>query len=466
MSTITCYAFSAFAQTGSLKVGVDQRSITPLEAKFPHYRGTSTGVHDSLFTKTVVFQDGSKSAAIVICDLLWISRDLSSEVRQHASIATGIPFENILISATHSHTTPAYDDNIRVLNQELRNTEDYPSNPDPYQIWLAKQLIESIQQAYNQLAPVRIRHATTIVPNIAFNRRFILANGQVQMNPGVNNPKAIRTAGQADPTLHLLLFERISDKVTIGSFSNFAVHSDTFGGTLFSADYPGIIAQHLQGKYGQNFVSIFGLGTAGDLNHVDVKNPTNKLTTQLIGDKLGSALLNLSTKTAPVVPQMVAASTTLYAPLQAYSAEELAFAYSNQATLYPDTPFLTKRRKLKIRSLEQMRTQEAIPPTIASEPWHIPLDIQVFTFGKEIAIVGLPGEVFADLGLMLKKQSPYKHTIIIELTNTHIAYVPTREAFKQGSYETINSRLQPGGGELMVQTALALLKELHTNQPK
>jgi hypothetical protein len=82
------------------------------------------------------------------------------------------------------------------------------------------------------------------------------------------------------------------------------------------------------------------------------------------------------------------------------------------------------------------------------------------TFGKDVAIVGLPGEVFADLGLSLKKQSPFKHTIIIELTNSHIAYVPTLEAFKQGSYETINSRLQPGGGEQMVETALTLLQEI------
>ncbi|HLT93287.1 MAG TPA: hypothetical protein VKZ56_01940, partial [Membranihabitans sp.] len=72
-------------------------------------------------------------------------------------------------------------------------------------------------------------------------------------------------------------------------------------------------------------------------------------------------------------------------------------------------------------------------------------------------IVGLPGEVFVELGLDIKNRSPYKYTFVIELTNTHIAYVPTREAFDRGGYETINSRLAPGGGEMMVESAVKLL---------
>lgn len=74
--------------------------------------------------------------------------------------------------------------------------------------------------------------------------------------------------------------------------------------------------------------------------------------------------------------------------------------------------------------------------------------------------MGLPGELFVEHSLAIKEASPFKTTLVIELTNSHIAYVPTRKAFSQGSYEIINSRLAPGGGEMMVDSAVRLLNEL------
>ena len=69
--------------------------------------------------------------------------------------------------------------------------------------------------------------------------------------------------------------------------------------------------------------------------------------------------------------------------------------------------------------------------------------------------------MFVDLGLAIKENSPYENTIVVELTHSHIAYVPTKEAFTRGGYETINSRLAPGGGELLAETAIELLKEMN-----
>jgi neutral ceramidase len=55
--------------------------------------------------------------------------------------------------------------------------------------------------------------------------------------------------------------------------------------------------------------------------------------------------------------------------------------------------------------------------------------------------------VFVDLGLGIKKASPFKRTLVIELSNDNPADIPTEKAFKEGSYETVNSRIVPGGGE-------------------
>ena len=77
-----------------------------------------------------------------------------------------------------------------------------------------------------------------------------------------------------------------------------------------------------------------------------------------------------------------------------------------------------------------------------------------------MAIVTLPGEVFVEFGLQIKLNSPFKTTIVVELANDAPGYIPTKKAFVEGGYETINSRVAPGGGEQMVEAAISLLNEL------
>ena len=75
------------------------------------------------------------------------------------------------------------------------------------------------------------------------------------------------------------------------------------------------------------------------------------------------------------------------------------------------------------------------------------------------------GEVFVDLGIAIKTASPFKTTLVIELTNDGPGYIPTRRAFAEGSYETVNSRVKPGGGEMLVETAIELLTDLADDAP-
>ncbi len=92
--------------------------------------------------------------------------------------------------------------------------------------------------------------------------------------------------------------------------------------------------------------------------------------------------------------------------------------------------------------------------------WLLPLEIHVFHLNDQTAIVTLPGEVFAELGMDLKKRSPFANTIVIELANADIRYVPTLRAFAEGDYEPIQSRMAPGAGEKLVEEALRMLHQM------
>ncbi len=462
---IFCFTSRSFAQGVVFLAGASSVNITPPLA-YPHYRGESTGAHDSLYAKALVIKQGDMTVALVICDLLWVERSLSSSARLQISEKTGIPYSNIIIAGTHTHNGPAYHPNIRELTGTLRQPfdEDKPSAvKDPYLDNLIVQIAGSVIIAHKSLEKVQIETGAGLADGISFNRRFIMKDGKAVFNPGVGNKEAILPAGPVDPQVGILTLRKVSDNSPIAVLSNFGVHADTFGGSTFSADYPGTLAQALNSAIGKGCISIFATGPCGDLNHVNVQgDKTKRLSTKDIGVHLSNAIIK-------EIPSLKKAENSIlsmrsqfvYAPLQEYTHAELTWANDESAKpLHNESAFLERRRRLKIRSLERLRRTEAIAPTVEREGWKLPLEVQVIGIGTDLAIVGLPGEVFVELGLAIKKSSPFRTTLIIELTNSHIAYVPTRKAFSQGSYETINSRLAPGGGEMMVQAAINMLNEI------
>lgn len=452
------------SQDPALQGGVAQIDITP-PVGYPHYRGFGTAVDDPLYVKAFVLQQGAMKWAVAVCDLLWIERELSAEVRLQAAERTGIPFEHILLTATHTHTSPAYHPNIFELNKHRRE-HDGPAEEaiaqGRYPEVLRDRIVEALVAAHDSAVPVTLGTATGRITDLSFNRRFLLADGKVRTNAGRGNRSIVKAAGPIDPEVQAILIERREDGALLGAVSNFAVHSDTYGSSAFSADYPGVLARRLAEELGDGVVSIFLPGASGDLNHVDVRKDAERLTTERIGGRLAEEVARLKGRMEAVgTPRLGASSEFVYAPLQSYGEAERIWANDPEAApKYGETGLFQLRRPMKIRSLERIRESEAIPPTIESEPWTLPVEVQVFRLGEEAAVVGIPGEVFAELGLAVKAASPFKTTMVVELTNVHIAYLPTRAAFAQGGYETLNSRLAPGGGELLVESAIRQLRAL------
>jgi neutral ceramidase len=91
----------------------------------------------------------------------------------------------------------------------------------------------------------------------------------------------------------------------------------------------------------------------------------------------------------------------------------------------------------------------------------IDAEVDVVSLGRDLAWVGLPGEIFVELGMAIKHASPFRYTIVNELSNDRIHYVPDRKAFAEGNYEVVNSLCAPGGGEALVDAATRLLIEAY-----
>jgi hypothetical protein len=84
----------------------------------------------------------------------------------------------------------------------------------------------------------------------------------------------------------------------------------------------------------------------------------------------------------------------------------------------------------------------------------------VIALGDDLAWVAVPGELFAELGMEIKRRSPFKYTIIVEQANGSVGYVPTKRAYAEGNYEPTTARCAAGSGEMIVERAAKLLNQL------
>ena len=440
---------AAAAQDAPFQVGLAEIDITPpvgyrMDGYF--YERLNTGQRDPLKAKAVVFRQGETRGALVVCDLIGVPQTLTNEVRTLASARTGIPAANIAISATHSHTGPLFaGERSRLFSERAAEK----SGKDPlaevkYPEMLRDRLVEVIVAASGRVSPAGMELARTEEDRVSFNRRFHMKDGTVRFNPGVRNPDIVRPAGPIDPDLPFLLFTK--DGKPAGSLTVFAVHADTVGGTEYSADYSGQLAAELRREFGDGFTSIFGLGTCGDINHIDVSG-ARRYDARLIGQQLAVRILSNRSRVAVEQPALAVLSTRVSLPLREVSEDQAKAARARRDQVGgKELPFLEQVDIVTTLDLIQRG------PALDAE-------IQVFRLNRDTAIVLLPGEVFVELGLSIKQASPFRHTLVIELANDNPAYIPTEKAFKEGSYETVNSRIVPGGGERLAEAAVELLKQ-------
>ena len=413
----------------------------------------STGTSNPLRAKALVLRQGDERAALVFCDIIGLSLDVSSRVRRQVAKQSGIPAANILIAATHSHTGPLYFGALRKYFHDLAVAKhgsdpyekvDYPSE-------LIAKIVKAITQADAAAKSVRLKAGVAEQKGLSFNRRFHMKNGTVRFNPGILNPDIVRVAGPIDPEVGIVFFNEAGNDSAAAALVNFTLHLDTVGGTRYAADYPYYLERALREEYGDEFVLLFGTGTCGDINHIDVTKK-ERLKTDFIGRTLGETVNAKEGSLETVAePALAVRSEIVQVPLQRYGREKVAWARESIKKVGSrELSFLKQVEAYKILAL-QMRRGETIG-----------LEVQVFRLSRDVAVVGLPGEVFVDLGLAIKHASPFATTLVIELCQDAPGYIPTKKAFAEGSYETVNSRIAPGGGEMMVKAAVRLLKELGT----
>lgn len=423
----------------SLHAGAVAQDITPPD--FPiSVNGNmadflAKSAHDPLHARCLVVSNGEASLAIVVCDSCMIPRELIDAARQRASVATGIPASNILISATHAHSCPTV-------------AGVFQSDPDPkYSQFLVEQIAAGIDRAFRRREPARIGWTAVDEPSQLFNRRWLVREGEtvddpfggrtdrVKMNPGYSNPQVDRPAGPVDPQVSVLSVQS-RDGRPIALLANYSLHYvGGVSGPVVSADYFGEfaarIARHVKGP--PAFVGIMSNGTSADVNNVNFSLKAGPKREPY--EQMGFV--------AEVVAQAVSKA---YGDIQYHDALPLRVKETEvELGVRLPSPDDLARAEKQLSDVTE-RPLKGLPLVYAREttllakyPRTVKARLQAIRIGS-LGIVSSPCETFTETGLAIKKQSPLKRTFTIELANGYNGYLPTPEQHQLGGYETWRAR--------------------------
>lgn len=448
------------------KAGFAEADITPdigMEMLGGYSKAFGRSIHDPCKVRAAVFDDGTNRVAIVGIDALLIERETVLSVRKQISERCGIPAGNIMIGASHSHSSgptgwvmPGEFDHASPLVQKLAYEISSTGNP-AYLQRVEKALVEAVCAANQSRSEVLCSFGSGREDSVAFNRRVRMKNGVSMSHPGKGNPDNVGYAAPIDPEVGVLGVWN-KDNQLKGVIVNYSCHATT-SPPGFSANWIYYLEKTIRGAMGADVPVVFVQGACGDITQVDNMslhaNFSGDDHARLVGGCVGAEAVKVLLRSARGDGGVVAARSRTWkikrripAPERVKESLDLVQKPQNEVG---HTKWIFAKEIVLLDALIQKSPEEEV-------------EVQVIQVGPA-AFVSNPAEYFVDFGLEIKRRSNFEFTWIVELANGCVGYVPTEEAFSQkgGGYETrltSYSNLEITAGRQFLETGLSLAREL------
>jgi hypothetical protein len=397
---------------------------------------TAQHVHDELHARCLVLDNGQEKLAIVVCDSCMLPQSILNEAKHLAHGHTGIPMDQMLISATHTHTAPT-------------STGVFQSEPNAgYGEFLAVRISDGIRRAVSNLAPAKVGWGVGSEPTQVFNRRWKMKEGTklvdpfgrtdyVRMNPPRASAELVEPAGPTDPQVGVLAL-RSADGQPLALLANYSLHyvGGVPGGHV-SADYFGAFARRIgellsAGGQDPPFVGILSNGTSGNINNVNFRETGEEQEPYVQMRKVAELVAAEAARVAGSID---------YHDWVPLAMREARLRLARRATPKDEVArakfILEKADGPALSGAEQIYARETV--LLNEYPPYVETIVQAMRIG-ELGIAASPCETFVETGLAIKAESPLKPTFTIELANDYRGYLPTAEHHKLGGYETWRAR--------------------------
>jgi neutral ceramidase len=416
------------SQSRTLLAGFGKVDITPkVPIPIAWHAGANKvydGIHDSVFIRAVVFSDGNSKAALIAADGSEFSSAFDDEIFARIEKEAGIPQNNILISATNTHSGPT----------NIYSGQDYTKSTLPevkiYSDGLKDKFIEAVKLAVKNLHPASIGTGRGQC-KMNINRRAPMPpNGYPWLG---KNPD-----GSCD---HEVMVLRVNDANgnLMGAYVNWPCQAAVMGpsSNQLTGDWPGATALSVEKGFGNKAVIVVTAGASADLNPLFGPEGTSFGTTSTSSDTYGYLLGKEVTRVLKEIKT------------------------SSFGTISASRKSITLPGKLSTRDMPGISwedTKKLKPGTFKPGP-DIEIRVSAIKIGPTV-FTGITGDVFHEIGFKIKEMSPYKNTFVVTHTNGWCGYIVTDKAYDEGGYETVSTRIMSGGEKVVTENLLEMIEKL------
>ena len=441
-----------------LEAGAAKRLITPpvggplLGIPERDLAGGSRGVHDELYARALVLDNGAVRVALVAVDLFAVPCELSQEIADNVSRKTGIPQDNVVLAASHTYSGPS-------VTKTLAGNE-------PDGDWLAVLVAEAtkaVRAASASKRPARAGVGVGQCP-ITLKRRMRASEMGTQM-PGTDVPAANAIPEPTDSDLGILRLTALDGK-TIAILVNFACQPFTVGrdgGFLFSADFPGVFAARVESAF-PGCVALFTNGAAADVVHRLRSNGTGETSAgyrnaMLVGELLAEETVRVAdTIRARQRLSLGVTKKRIAVPLDVKKAPSVgrkrakrafeAVSKSEKQVLAGEQPTDGVLDGAATQYIAESRWVPAMEDSLrrGKSPRQVETVISAISIGT-LGMVSAPGELYSQSGSEVKRRSPFKYTFVLGYAGDYLGFLAPREVFEQGGWDVDEAhKFLPGTG--------------------
>ena len=455
--TLSCLAIlTSHDSRAALRAGAAAIDVTPKELPVIQNGGFLERqvrlVADPIYARALVIESGGEMIALVVVDSCMMHREFCDEVKAAAEQQTGIASDRIMISATHTHSAPSVMDFCLGTRADPKYSEFLPGK-----------IVEAIVGAKAKLRPAKAGWTRFDAGDFTKNRRWIFRSGLEQvdpfgqktvranMHPGYLNPNAVGESGPTDPWFTMLSLRGLDDR-PIAVFGNFSMHYFS-GHAGISADYFGHYVRGLEKRLATDdpdFVAILSQGTSGDLWRADYSKPKPEEAVTI--ERYAADLVDRSVRALEGIryqsnPPVKMAEDRYTVGRRVPGAERLAWARGVVAEMGERRP----KNRTEVYAEQAIYLHEHPEAEVVSQAIRI----------GELGINTMPNEVYALTGLKMRYRSPLAVNMTIELANGASGYIPPKEQYVLGGYNTWPSRtagLVEDAESMIVSANLRLLE--------
>jgi hypothetical protein len=425
LTSFVAAAADAQSQTrgaSALRVGAAKVDVTPSQGELPK---NSQGILDRLHARAIVLESGTSSAALITVDAGGVPDAVWQGVTQQLQKDLGIPAASVLLTATHTHSAGG------------------PRGPD-----YVTKIVEAVRQARQRLMPARMGYGTGV--------------SYINVNRNIIDPKTNRWwegpnyDGPSDKTVAVLKFESLTGQ-PIAVYYNYAVHA-VLAGQLdqVSGDIPGAASRYIEDSLDDGAVAVWSSGAAGDQNPIyfqqtydlrDIRTKDYATRGIDISNSMPPGGEGLDRKN-PRVAKLMNQQRQMVSSMGQFLGEEVLHVM--RGIDRTDTLLPLAGLSSTVQCPGRERTNQGRAGFEGTYKDGNPVDIRLGLLRiGDVMIGAVNAEVFNPIAQRLKRESPYKATMMATLTNgsARSGYIPDDASFGKQTFEVLSSRVKPGCAE-------------------